>query len=113
MLTELVGTCQVLSAGKPALTQTNTFFNVPLPLTTTSSDFNGADACALAHTGFAEVSRTAILGCVPSNVTLPVIVPPLSISGMAAAPPPAGAPLSADLGASVLVSPPPQLASVK
>src|SRR5579863_8107658 len=35
-------------SGTPDLTHTNTFLRVPFPLTTTSSDFCGAPACARA-----------------------------------------------------------------
>ena len=89
--------------------QTNAFFSVPLPLTITSSDFCGEEACARVQTGLADISIVFITGWVPSNATLPVTVPPLASSGTAAAPP---APASAAcLGASVLVSLPPHPAS--
>ena len=104
----MVGTCQFLS-GRPALIHTNAFFSVPLPLTITSSDFCGAEACALVQTGLADISIVFIVGWAPSNATLPVTVPPLASSGIAAAPPPAG--VRRRLGASVLVSLPPHPAS--
>src|ERR1022692_4068288 len=106
--TAVVGTCQVLS-GRPDLTQTNAYFNVPLSLTMTSSAFCPL-GCAFVQKGTADISRAFGVGLAPSKITLPVIVPPLASSGVAAAPPAAGAgvPLSAVLGA----SDPPQLTMV-
>src|SRR5689334_7205855 len=98
----LLGTCQFLS-GSPAFTQTNAFFKVPLPLTTTSSDLTGV-VCARMQTGFADVSIDFMVGAAPSSATLPVTVPPLASSGTAA-PPPAAA--DSALGASALFSSPP------
>src|SRR5689334_9329469 len=96
--TVLLGTCQFLS-GSPDFTQTNAFFNVPLPLTTTSSDFTGV-VWARMQTGLADISMGLMVGAVPSKATLPVTVPPLASSGAVPAPPAAGV-LSAVLGASV------------
>src|SRR5215471_6949779 len=107
--TGVVGTCQFLS-GRPDLTHTNAFLRVPLPLTTTSSDFTGAPACAFSQKGVADMSSVFIVGAVPSKATLPVTVAPLASSGVAE-PPAAGAVLSAVFGASVF-SPLPQPASV-
>src|SRR5271166_414469 len=53
--TGVEGTCQVLSAGSPDFTHTNTFFSVPLSLTITSSDFC-AVLWAFIHAGTADMS---------------------------------------------------------
>jgi hypothetical protein len=66
----VVGTCQFLS-GNPDFTHTNAYFNVPLPLTVTSSDFAGLPACARSQKGVADISRALITGFAPSNATLP------------------------------------------
>src|SRR5262249_43621989 len=103
--TELVGTCHGLS-GTPDFTHTKTFRNVPLPLTTTSSDF-WAVGCARMQTGLADISMLAILGASPVKATLPVTVAPLASSGVAAPPPPAaGAALSGAFAVSVFSLPP-------
>src|SRR5215813_5679235 len=107
----LVGTAHCLS-GRPAFTQTNAFLSVPLPFTTTSWLFTGAPACAASHLGWADISRLAIFGAVPSNATLPVTVPPLASSGVAE-PPAAGAEPSGAFAVSEGLSPPPQLINVR
>src|SRR5450432_4003900 len=91
--TAVVGTAQFLS-GRPDFTHTNAYFSVPLPFTTTVSDLAGASLCARSQAGFADISIVAILGASPVNATLPVIVPPLASSGIAAAPPAAAGALS-------------------
>src|SRR5471030_287785 len=91
--TAVVGTAQFLS-GRPDFTHTNAYFSVPLPFTTTVSDLAGASLCARSQAGFADISMVAILGASPVNATLPVIVPPLASSGIAAAPPAAAGALS-------------------
>src|ERR1051325_9439886 len=106
-VTAFVGTCQFLS-GRPAFTQTKTFFRVPFPLTTTSSDFAGLPWWARSQYGVADISSVFIAGLAPSKATLPVTVPPFASSGVADPPPPAAGALSAlDLGASVFSPPPP------
>src|SRR5215470_2674840 len=75
-VTALVGTCQFLS-GTPDFTHTNAFFKVPLPLTTTSSDFTGVPEWAFSQNGVADMSRAFMVGAVPSKATLPVTVAPL------------------------------------
>src|ERR1700733_9866723 len=88
MVTGVAGTCHVLSAGSPDLIHTKAFFMVPLLFTTTSCDFAGA-LWAAVHAGTADISKVFAAGGVPSKVTLPVMVAPLSMSGTAA-PPAAG-----------------------
>src|SRR5712692_2572280 len=72
-------------SGKPDFTQTNTFFNVPLSLTTTSSDFGGAPACAREHAGFADISMVLMAGLSPEKATLPVTVAAFASSTAAGA----------------------------
>src|SRR5437016_14584955 len=71
-------------SGRPDFTHTNTFFNVPLALTTTSSDFGGAPACARAQAGFADISMFLIAGFSPVKATFPVTVAALASSMTAA-----------------------------
>src|ERR1035438_5744558 len=97
--TAVVGTCQVLSAGRPDLIHTKAFLSVPLSLTTTSSDLAGV-LCAFMHAGTADISRVFGVGLAPLKITLPVMVAPFSKSGIAAAPP-AGVAEASVLGASV------------
>src|SRR5579859_3085670 len=77
-------------SGSPAFTHTNTFLRVPLELTTTSSDFCGAPACARAQAGLADISMVLIAGFSPVKLTFPVTVAALA-SSMAAAGADAGA----------------------
>src|SRR5439155_7222024 len=70
-------------SGTPALTHTNTFLSVPFPLTTTSSDFAGAPACARAQAGLADISRVLGAGFSPEKLTFPATVAALA-SSMAA-----------------------------
>src|SRR5436190_19474627 len=79
-------------SGTPALTHTNTFFNVPFPFTTTSSDFGGAPACARAQAGLADISIFLTAGFSPEKLTFPVTVAALASSAAVGAA--AGAALS-------------------
>src|SRR5437016_13064291 len=72
-------------SGRPDFTQSNTFFNVPLSLTTTSSDFGGAPECARAHAGFADISMFLMVGLSPEKATLPVTVAAFASSMVAGA----------------------------
>src|SRR5712692_8637049 len=72
-------------SGRPDFTHTNTFFNVPLSLTTTSCDFCGV-VCARAHAGVASILRFFITGFSPENDTFPVTVPALASSVAAGTP---------------------------
>src|ERR1017187_2279340 len=83
MATAVVGTAHVLSAGSPDLIHTNAFFTPLAAPTTSSSDLAGV-LCAAVHAGTADISNVFATGAVPSKITLPVIVAPLSISGVAA-----------------------------
>src|ERR1035437_6413601 len=109
-LTWVAGTAHCLSAGSPDFTQTKVYFRVPLSLTTTSSLFCGAALCARSHAGLADMSSVAIFGFSPVNATFPVMVPPLTSSGVDNGPPAAGA-VASDLAVSAGLSPP-QLTSV-
>src|SRR5689334_3797243 len=91
-------------SGTPAFTHTNTFFNVPLALTTTSSDLGGAPACARAHAGLADMSMFRIAGFSPVKLTFPVTVAALA-SSMTAAGADAGAAASS-FGVSGALLPP-------
>src|SRR5438552_12656110 len=81
--TGVLGTGHARS-GRPDFTQTNTFFNVPLSLTTTSSDFGGEPACARAQAGFADISMVLMAGLSPEKATFPVTVAAFASSTAAA-----------------------------
>src|SRR5690349_2494919 len=81
-LTGVVGTGHCLS-GRPALTHTKTFLSVPLPFTTTSSDFCGAPACAWAQAGVADMSMVLAVGAAPEKLTFPVTVAAVASSMVA------------------------------
>src|SRR5438132_8467925 len=89
-MTAEVGTAQFLS-GSPDFTQTKTYRRVPFPLTIVSWVMAGSLVCAFSHAGTADMSMAFIFGASPANATLPVTVAPLASSGIAAAPPAAGA----------------------
>src|SRR5689334_6983960 len=72
-------------SGTPAFTHTKTFFNVPLPLITTSSDFWGDPAWARAQAGVADMSIVRIMGLSPEKLTLPVSVAAVASSTTAGA----------------------------
>src|SRR6267154_1682743 len=72
MVTGSLGVSNVLPS-RPVFTYTNTFFNVPSALTTTSSPVSGESACISAHFGSASVLIFFAFGAVPSNVILPEI----------------------------------------
>src|SRR6266567_3507997 len=109
-VTAVVGTCHVWS-GRPDLIHTNTYFNVPLSLTTASSVFAGEEAWALVQAGTADISMLLGVGFAPSKLTLPVIVAPLARSGVPV-PPPAGAAVGSNFFAvSGGLPPPPHPAS--
>src|SRR6267142_4317778 len=92
-MTAEAGIAQFLS-GNPDFTQTKTYRRVPLPLTMVSWVMAGSLVCAFSHAGTADMSMDFIFGASPANATLPVTVAPLASSGIAPAPPAAGAALS-------------------
>src|SRR5579864_3181347 len=89
-------------SGTPALTHTKTFFSVPLPFTTTSSDFCGAPACAREQAGVADISMVFADGFVPEKLTFPVIVAAVASSMVAVA---AGGAAASSFGALSLLPP--------
>src|SRR5579872_3577987 len=78
--TGVEGTSHCLS-GRPDFTHTNAHLSVLLSLTTASSVFAGV-GCAFMQNGTADISMFFGVGAVPSNITLPVMVAPFSISGL-------------------------------
>src|SRR5690349_2109460 len=73
-------------SGRPDFTHTKVLRRVPLSFTTTSSDFGGAEACALAQAGFADMSRFLMAGFWPVKLTFPVTVAAFASSIAAGAP---------------------------
>src|SRR5438477_5920191 len=84
MVTGCFGGSNVWSC-KPAATNTIALSNLPFGLTTTSW-FKTGVGCCFAQVGSAAMLMGLAFGAVPSNLTVPLTVPPFFVAPLAAGP---------------------------